>query len=248
MANRDMKLLWQAPAEVPRFFEPAGIASLPEPARRYLLHSIAPGTPLVTAFKLRMRGEIKLKGTWCPFTAEQVTRAWDGFVWRARVVMKGLPVFGSDRWIKGTGAMKWKLLGLLSVASGDGPDISRSALGRMQGEMIWLPTALLQPQVKWSSRADDHVRAEFESGGSFVALDLSIDADGRVHSLAYLRWGNPGVERFGEHPFGGEFDSESTFQGVTIPNGMHIGWNNHPGRPRQEWEGFRATIEYIEFR
>jgi len=36
-------------------------ANLPSAARLYLEHSIAPGTPLASAVRLRIRGEIKLR-------------------------------------------------------------------------------------------------------------------------------------------------------------------------------------------
>ncbi len=243
-----MKRLWSSPVRAPVPFDPATVRDLPEPARRYLLHSIAPGTTLATAFTLRMRGQIKLKHAWCAFTARQVTRSPQGFVWRARVTMKGLPVFGSDRWIDGQGSMAWRLLGLFPLVNAGGADISRSAWGRMQGEMVLLPTALLAADVKWASSADDHVRVQFENGGYPAALDLQINAQGALVSLAYERWGNPEGGAFGSHAYGGVFDAEGTFQGVTIPTHMHIGWNYRPDRKRDEWEGFRATIEHMEYK
>ena len=41
-------------------FDPAAIVSLPEPARRWLGHAIAPGTPLWSSVELTMHGQIKL--------------------------------------------------------------------------------------------------------------------------------------------------------------------------------------------
>lgn len=240
--------LWNSPPVTAVPFDPDTVQGLPEPARRYLLHAIAPGALMASTFSLGMRGQIKLNGAWCGFKARQVTRAGAGFVWRARVTMKGLPVVGSDRWIDGHGAMAWKLLGLFPVVTAAGPDISRSGLGRMQGEMVWLPTALMGDGVKWSSSASDHVRVEFQSGGHPAALDLQINGQGGLVGLAYQRWGNPEGAAFGHHTFGGVFDAEGTFQGITIPTRMNIGWNYRPGRKREEWEGFRATIKHIEFK
>jgi hypothetical protein len=90
-----------------------------------------------TAARLKMRGEIKL-GQWYPFRAEQVlTEA--GFVWAATVSVWGVPIVGSDEFVDGKGAMRWKLLGLIPVAVAVGPDVSRSAEGRMKAERaIWL--------------------------------------------------------------------------------------------------------------
>ena len=46
-------------------FDPSMVARLPEPARRWLVHAIAPGTPLWQTVELSMRGEIRL-GAWRP--------------------------------------------------------------------------------------------------------------------------------------------------------------------------------------
>jgi hypothetical protein len=55
----------------PDRFDPAELDGLPEPARRHLTQAIAPGAPLATSARLRMRGSIKV-GRWLPFRARQV--------------------------------------------------------------------------------------------------------------------------------------------------------------------------------
>jgi hypothetical protein len=152
------RLLRPAP---PERFGPAELDGLPEPVRRHLAQAIAPGTPLHTAARLRMRGAIKV-GRWLPFRARQVLSPRQGFVWTARAA--GL-IAGSDRYLEGAGAMQWKLAGLVTLAAGDGPDVSRSAAGRAGAEGVWLPTALL-PRfgVRWSAPAGDHMTAAFEVG------------------------------------------------------------------------------------
>jgi len=90
------------------------------------------------AVRLRMHGEIKL-GQWYPFRAEQVLRESNEFVWAATVSLAGVPIRGSDSYVKGAGAMEWKLLDLWPVARAAGPDVSRSARQRMEAEQaIWL--------------------------------------------------------------------------------------------------------------
>jgi hypothetical protein len=64
-------------------FDPALLAGVDEPVRRYFAHAIREGARLSTAMHLTMAGRIKV-GAWLPFTARQEI---DGrsFVWRARV-------------------------------------------------------------------------------------------------------------------------------------------------------------------
>jgi hypothetical protein len=126
--------------------------------------------------------------------------------------------------------MEWKLAGLVTVAAGDGPDVSRSAAGRAGAEGVWLPTALL-PRfgVRWSAPAGDHVTAAFEVGETPVKLHLRLDRAGRVTSLAFDRWGDPDGHGFGWHRFGGEITGYASFGGLTIP--APAGSAGIPGRP-----------------
>src|SRR3569832_762094 len=83
--------LWRTAPAPHALIDVARIAHLPLGARRYLTHAIVPGTPLANAVRLRMHGEIKLRG-WYPFAAEQVIR-WDrGMIWRATVRVHGLAI------------------------------------------------------------------------------------------------------------------------------------------------------------
>jgi hypothetical protein len=206
----------------PGAFDPAELAELPEPVRRHLTLAIAPGTPLATSARLRMRGSIRV-GRWLPFRARQLLAPHHGFVWSARAA--GL-IAGSDRYLDGAGAMEWRLAGLVTVAHGEGPDVSRSAAGRAGAEGIWLPTALL-PRfgVRWSATASDQVTAAFGVGETPVELHLRIDQTGRIVSLAFDRWGDPdGGGRFGWHRFGGEITGYASFGGLTVPSAGRLGW------------------------
>ena len=97
--------LWSSSLNGVRVFERGKFALLPEPARLYLEHAIAPGTPLASAVRLRMRGEIKRR-RWLPLTAEQVIHRARGFIGRASVWMNGLPIRGFDRLVDSEGEMR----------------------------------------------------------------------------------------------------------------------------------------------
>ena len=138
--------------------------SLPDPVRRYLRRAIAPGTPPAAAVRLRMHGQIRLR-RWWPFRAEQVISPARGMIWQASVRMGCLPVRGFDRLLDGEGAMRWKLLGLVPLVHASGPDITRSAAGRMAAELIWLPPALGDPRVSWTALGSDRIEASLQVQG-----------------------------------------------------------------------------------
>jgi Family of unknown function (DUF6544) len=139
-------------------FTEAELDGLPSPVRRYLRYAIAEGTRLASTARLLMRGHIKL-GRWLPFQAQQLLDPHHGFYWGARVA--GL-MSGFDCYAAGQGQMRWKLAGLLPVMVADGPDLSRSAAGRVAGEAMWVPTALLPRYgVDWSAVDDRHLTARW---------------------------------------------------------------------------------------
>lgn len=246
--DRAFEELWDRAPEANDHFDPARIAHLPPGARRYLAHALRPGAKLATAARLRMHGTIRLGDTWHPFDAEQVLR-WDrGFVWRARTQMKHLPVRGSDRWVDGAGSMRWKMLGILPVATGEGPDVTRSAAGRFNAESIWLPAVLLGDGVTWSERDATHPTVAVRAHGEDSLLQIVIGEEGAIRQVQLERWGNPEGGASHAAIFGGFMDEERTFEGVTVPTRLRMGW--YFGTPRFETEGefFRATIDAIEYR
>ena len=146
-ARRD----WTDLGAIPDFempFDPEMTGHLPEPARRWLNHAIRPGTPLSPAAFLRMHGRIRL-GSWRAFRATQILRPPHGFIWAARARVAGLPVSGFDRYSGGDGQMRWRVLGSLPVMSASGPDITRSAAGRLASEFVFVPAVALSPAVTW---------------------------------------------------------------------------------------------------
>ncbi len=92
--------LWESAIPQTRIFSTDRLSDLPQAAKRYLEHAIAPGTPLAAAIRLRMHGEIKFND-WLPFQAEQVICWSRGMIWSATAWMKGIPISGSDRLVDG---------------------------------------------------------------------------------------------------------------------------------------------------
>jgi len=239
--------LWDSAPSGERTLRAADLSRLPGAARRYLEHAIASGTQLARAVRLRMHGEIKLQ-RWLPFTAEQVI-VWErGFIWSATVRMFGMPIRGSDRLVDGEGAMRWRLLGIIPVMTAAGPDITRSAAGRVAAEAVWLPSVLCSDDVSWTVPDSSHLRARFEAHGEMVELGLFFDQKGRLETIKLPRWGNPEGAEFHYADFGAMAEEEHTFDGYTIPTRLRVGWHLGSDRFESEGEFFRATIDDATYR
>jgi hypothetical protein len=195
-----------------------------------------------------MHGEIRLNAVWYPYEAQQVIRWNKGFVWRARVTMKGLPVTGFDRWVEGEGKMQWKLLGIIPVITASGPDVSRSAMERMQIETIWLPSVLLGPHVKWTEVNSSQIEASMKLSKPHVTVKLNVDGQGRIKSISMDRWGDPDGKGYRAVSFGGLVEEEHTFEGYTIPSRLRIGWYFGTESFEAGGEFFRCTIKSAKYR
>lgn len=242
-----MHELWDSASSGELAFRPAELSRLPKAVRCYLEHAIAPGTRLARAVRLRMHGEIKLQ-RWLPFTAEQAI-VWNcGFIWSATVHMFGIPIRGSDRLLDGEGTMRWRLFGIIPVMTASGPDITRSAAGRVAGEAVWLPSMLCGDDVSWTVPGSSHLHAMFTAHGETAQLELVVDERGRLETVKLPRWGNPDDAEFHYINFGGVVEEEDTFSGYTIPTRLRVGWHFGTDRFESEGEFFRATIDDATYR
>lgn len=240
--------LWQAAPPCHHSFNPESLTQVPAAARRYLERAIPPDQPLASAVRLWMHGRIKLGEKWYPFRGEEVIR-WDrGMIWRATAWMQGLPIFGADRLVDGVGEMQWKLLGLLPVMTGAGDDITRSAMGRMQGEMVWLPAVLCYPEVTWMALDAARVEARFMTLGQPANLTLTVNDDGRLEQVKLSRWGNPEGGAYHNVDFGVLVEKSGTFEGYTIPTQLRAGWFFGSERFASEGEFFRCKINKATYR
>jgi hypothetical protein len=170
-----------------------------------------------------MRGSIKLGKRWVGFRARQVLAPHHGFVWSARA---GGIIVGSDRYADGRGVMDWKIVGLVRVAHGGGPDLSRSAAGRAGAEAVWVPTALL-PRfgVAWTATGPNHIAARYRLGDTALEVRYTIDEGGYLLSLVFDRWGDPDrTSTWSALPFGFKVTGYGSFDGVTIPCAGRVGW------------------------
>lgn len=211
----------------------------PELRPLFLARALPAGRPPPIAARLRMHGEIRLKN-WKSFLAEEVLHRTRGFVWKASV---GPFIRGQDALLDGKGSSTWRLCGLIPVVHASGRDVDRSATGRWLAESLFLPSMLLpESGAVWEGS-----RVTLRGFGETVPLDLILDDRDRLREFRTLRWGNPDGARFGLHPFGGVIEEERTFDGVSVPSRLRVGW--HFGTPRwDEGEFFRMTLDDAAFR
>ncbi len=241
--GRRVDRIWRDLERTPptgRTFSESLVADLPDPARRYFLHAIRPGTPLASKVHLTQTGSLLVGDTWAPFEAEEIMARPGGFAWKVRARIGGLPVTGSDYYVAGQGRMRMAALGLVPLVDESGTDLSRSAIGRLVVEYMWLPSAWLPQAGALVEPADDERFAvTVDVDGERTCLTLSVDANGRLTGSSFQRYGNITEDKHYQYiPFGGPNDEEGSFGGYTIPTSIRAGW----------WYGTDRYAEAFRFR
>jgi len=233
----------------PARFDPAAVDDLPAPARRWLVRALAPGTALHGGVILQMRGRIRLGPRWFTFTADQILRAGVGFVWRPVVGGRIVRFEGVDVLAPSEARMEFRFHGRIPVVNSSGEDIARSAAGRLAGETVsWLPAAFVPGSGAW---AEDGPIWHALDGDRFVVtvpspvepvdVEVTVDADGRLRSVAMSRWeGSADPPAYA--PFGGEFGDDVTDgDGRRLAGRGSVGWRwGTPGWAQGEF--FRFEI------
>lgn len=229
--DRYVASIWEMLEQEPvdsRVFTEAMIADLPDPARRYFLHAIQPGTPLATRLRWRYDAQLKPGASLpqMPLAAEQILVKERGFVWKARAHLGPLVVTATDHYLDGEGRMRIALFGLIPVVNATGSDLSKSALGRLPIEGMSLPSAFLPgPNVEIEGIDASRFTVTIRLHGETTPITLTVDVEGRPTEVTMLRWGNLTEDGYFQHiPYGATVSGERTFGGYTIPTQVTGGW------------------------
>lgn len=246
--HQAMKRLAAAQPSNPRYFDPAMVAALPEPARRYFIHTITPGTPLQTVARITMTGRFGMgasdKPNYMDMAATQILALPGGFVWQMRARRGWLRLSGSDSesWTR------FWLMGVVPVARmGGDPDHARAAFGRYVAEAVfWTPAAVLPgPGVHWEQVDADCARVIVSHRGLTQAVDVTVAPDGRPTQVRFERWSNANAEKqYRLQPFGGYLSAFREIAGFRLPT--HVEAGNEFGTDRY-FPFFVADVTEIVF-
>lgn len=251
--DRETTRLWEQlhqPAGRQRF-DPQSLATLPEPAQRYLRHAIAPGTPLAASVVVQMEGRIGLEpgADKLPFRAEQILATPNGLIWKASVGDGAVRISGDDRYAAGAGSMRWYLWHVIPMMSADGPDVSRSAAGRVALEAVALLPSALVPEagVLWQAVDERSARVRLRVGAEESSILVAVAPGGQLERIEMMRWdgegedGKPGYVLWVADGFAGEL----SVGGYTLPKRVRV--TRRAGTPQAD-SFFEANITAAEYR
>jgi hypothetical protein len=250
--DREIDRLWETLRVPPgtAIYDPDSIAHLPEPAKRYFRHAIAPGTRLARSVVVEMQGRIGLNpgAEKLPFQAVQILAVPAGFFWKATVGEGIRQVTGSDRYVAGEGTMHWFIGYGIPLVSASGPDVTRSAAGRMALEAsLLLPSALLpETGARWEAIDPFSAKVHLQVGSEQLALVLTVALDGRLERIEMQRWDPEGLDGKPGYVLwvGDQLTEERKFGGYTIPVRMRA--TKRAGTPLAD-SFFEAEIKSAQY-
>ncbi|MBX2875229.1 MAG: hypothetical protein KTR30_24135 [Saprospiraceae bacterium] len=145
------------------------LKDLPLPVQRYFKYAMAEGQAYIRQVKLKHKGWFRqsLKHRWKPIRGEEYFTCFPpGFLWRGK-----LSWFSAvDKYIRGKGNLKVKLLSILPIVNAKGKATDQGEFLRWLAEAVWFPTALLPSErLSWTPvdeqsakihYADKHIQVE----------------------------------------------------------------------------------------
>lgn len=226
-------------------FDTETLAALPVPAMQYLRRALAPGAPLARSVDLRMSGTLRVDGDdWVPFEARQRICAERGFIWASRIAaMRHLELYGTD-WLFGEDAgIEHALADWWPVVERRGPELARSALGRLMVELAWLPSALTpQRGARWSRGDQD--RAVVTPAGRAMPTTIVVAEDGRLLEASVVRRRVAANGESSLSPFGISVEAEGCWGDFRVPSKLVAAW----GIGTDDREDFmRVTVDDIRW-
>lgn len=170
----------------------AMLATMPEPAGRYLRYTGVVGKPIPAVVRLTQRGRIRgsADANWMNLEAEETyTTDPPGFVWRAAFPIRTLPfVLGRDVYIAGGGSILMKMAGVLPVADEHGPELGEAGLMRYFNEMMWFPAAFLGSNVTLAPADADSFTATIVDRDKSATATIFVSAEGDIINFRARRY------------------------------------------------------------
>lgn len=170
------------------------VRGLDEPVQRYLRFLDVVGRPRVWSFRVRFAGRFRLKpgGPWMPAEAWQYNSAIDiARVFTMRIRVAGIvPMIGHDTYLRGTGRMHGKVLGLVTVADGSGTEFDIGELSTWLNDAVLLaPSMLLDGRATWTAVDDHAFEVGMSDAGNDVRATVTIDDRGApIDFVTTDRW------------------------------------------------------------
>jgi hypothetical protein len=230
----------------PELVGEAELAALPRAARALMdFYGVHAGQPKQWSLRMGWRGRFRMgpNRPWMPIEAIQYdTRLPVARFFHMRARMNGVfPVLARDTYVKGRGHMLGKVVDLVTVVDGSGPEFD-------QGELItWLndcvlfaPSMLLGPSTLWFHVAERAFDLSFSDQGHKVTARVFVDDRGAPVNFET-------TDRFLNDPDDPKHPLIRGRWTTPIESWLRIGNRTYPSRGKATWHLAGGDFTYGEF-
>ena len=203
-------------------------------AQHYLRAMGVLGRPRTWSFRAHYTGLLRLRPgrRWMPMRAWQYNSVLPpARMVRMRLRLAGvLPMTGWDTYLYGRGKMHGKLLGLVPVANGAGPEFDASELVTwLHDAVLFAPSMLLNPAITWTATSTDNAfDIAVTDAGHRVQARVTLDNHGRPRNFTTTdRWAAlpQGLVRA---PWRTPVTGWQAIDGRVLPTGGNAVWDGYP--------------------
>ena len=208
------------------------VARLPQPVANWLTAAGVVGRERPRSVWLQQSARLRTEpdGAWMPCSAEQHFRIdRPGFIWSVRARMLAvIPIDGRDSYLNGHGRMLIKPLSVVTAVDAADARIDQGTLLRYLGELVWFPSAALEPYIRWEALATNVARATMSYAGTTASATYELADDGRVMRVSAERYMGSGPDAK-QRPWTIPFRAWKKLDGVVVPVEGEVIWQLESG-------------------
>ena len=238
------KLMFQNSREIPELKK---LEELPSVIQNWLKNSgFEESRPPVSA-QIHQTAQIKMKpdqAEWKEAKAFQISSLNPpGFHWQVEMTMApGIKIYGRDQFVSGNGEMLIRLAGIFPIVNEIGEKIDEGSLQRFLGELVWMPSLALHPEISWKELGENAAEATLKINQTTGKGSFYFDDSGNFVRFEALRFyeNKPDSKRF---PWILTVEAYQEFEGVRIPSKMKATWR----LPEGDWTWLQLQIDSLSY-
>ena len=217
------------------------LASLPEPAQRYLRFMNVVGKPRDWSFRAHFTGRFFFRDEWVPCECAQYNSSLEiARVFHMRLRVKGIvPTYVRDTYLRGHGHMLGKALDWVPMVDEATEAIAiGECVTYLNDAVLMAPSMLLTPTVTWSSARPNAFDLELSDAGRTVRARVFVANDGSVIDFATR-------DRFYAPP-GAKGAAERAEWRTPVEGWQHVDGRPFPTRAKAVWFLPSGPLPYVE--
>ncbi|MGM0944652.1 MAG: DUF6544 family protein [Bacteroidota bacterium] len=238
------KLMFQNSREIPELKK---LEELPSVIQNWLkISGFEESGPPVSA-QIYQTAQIKMKpdqAEWKEAKAFQISSLNPpGFHWQVEMDMiPGIKIFGRDQFKEGKGEMLIRIGAAIPIVDESGVKINEGSLQRFLGELVWMPSLALHPEISWKELGENVAEATLRVNQTTGKGSFYFDDSGNFVRFETLRFyeNKPDSKRF---PWILTVEAYQEFEGIRIPSKMKATWR----LPEGDWTWLQLQIDSLSY-